>query len=271
MKEIRTLEAHEIEVKVANAVKQDGASFLLYKDARCDMAILDEVFGVTGWQRKHVEIKGGLFCSILLWDEKTSTWIEKQDVGVPSSYESVKGESSDSFKRAGFNVGIGRELYTAPFVWIKLNSGETYEKNGKWQVSQRVSFSVSEIEYDEHRNISKLVIVDNKGNVRYTFGSSKKVSTPSATEKKSKPKQSKVDQKPKQQQETLPESTTADDGKKESLANKLVRLMMKAKNCDEEKAVKILLATYQKETGKDVSGVNFISKEWKQKFLEMLQ
>ncbi|NOW12590.1 hypothetical protein B0H35_000004 [Clostridium acetobutylicum] len=48
-------------------------------------------------------------------------WISKQDVGTESNTEKEKGQASDSFKRACFNFGIGRELYTSPFIWIGLN------------------------------------------------------------------------------------------------------------------------------------------------------
>ena len=92
-----------------------GAVLLLYKDARVDMRILDLVFGPGNWQRTHEVINGNLFCSIDIWDEEKKTWVRKQDVGVESNTEKEKGQASDAFKRAGFNVGIGRELYTGPF------------------------------------------------------------------------------------------------------------------------------------------------------------
>ncbi|WP_228370420.1 hypothetical protein [Gottschalkia acidurici] len=44
---IRTLRADEIECRV-QTVKQNGCSLLLFKDARCDMKILDETFGIMG-------------------------------------------------------------------------------------------------------------------------------------------------------------------------------------------------------------------------------
>ena len=116
MKKIRELRADEIEVRVG-IVKKNGISLLLYKDALCDMNILDETFGITGWQRKHELINGALFCTVSIKGEN-GEWISKQDVGVESYTEAVKGAASDSFKRPCFNIGIGRELYTAPFIWI---------------------------------------------------------------------------------------------------------------------------------------------------------
>ena len=100
MKEIRKLRADEIEARVG-IVKKNGISLLLYKDARCDMNILDETFGIMGWQRKHELINGSLFCTVSIKGED-GEWIGKQDVGVQSYTEAVKGAASDSFKRACF-------------------------------------------------------------------------------------------------------------------------------------------------------------------------
>ena len=172
MKEIRLLKANEIECRVGQCGKtQRGAwcSLLLYKDARCDMKILDEVFGMFGWKRKHEVVNNQLCCTVSVKDEN-GEWVEKQDVGVESNTEAVKGNFSDAFKRACFNFGIGRELYTAPKIFISLGSGEWVEKNGKPALSSKVVFSVAEIDYDKDRNINKLTIVDNNGVTRYKLG-----------------------------------------------------------------------------------------------------
>ena len=166
--EIRTLRADEIECRVQQ-VKSNGCVLLLYKDARCDMRILDEVFGIDGWEREHQVVNGNLYCTVRVWSEKRNQWISKQDVGTESNTEKQKGEASDSFKRACFNIGIGRELYSAPFTWITLNKEEISEKNGKCTLSYKVKFSVKEIEYDKHREISKLIIIDQDGKERFKF------------------------------------------------------------------------------------------------------
>ena len=173
-KQIRTLRADEIECRVQQ-VTEKGCVLLIYKDARVDMRILDETFGIDGWQRTHEVINGNLFCNIEIWSDDKKCWIKKQDVGTESNTEKEKGEASDSFKRAGFNVGIGRELYSSPFIWIKLDESEI-EKNSqsKPQLSRSVKFGVSSIKYDENKDITELVISDNKGAIRYTFRSSKK-------------------------------------------------------------------------------------------------
>ena len=121
--EFRKLNADEIDVRIGTSKKNDnreivGASYLLYKDARVDMALLDEEVGAMNWQRKHEFKDGKLYCSVGIYDEDKEQWIWKEDVGTESMSEAEKGQASDSFKRACFNWGIGRELYTAPFIWI---------------------------------------------------------------------------------------------------------------------------------------------------------
>lgn len=170
MKEIPLLEAKDIDIRFMNVNKRANgiyANLLLYKNARTDMRILDEVFGVLGWQRTHEVINGNLFCSIDIWDDDKKCWVRKQDVGVESFADKEKGEASDSFKRAGTNVGIGRELYTAPKITVKLADNEWYEKNGKYIPT--VSFKLRSIEYNENKEIIQLTLIDKNGNVRFDF------------------------------------------------------------------------------------------------------
>ncbi|PRR85553.1 hypothetical protein [Clostridium luticellarii] len=178
-KEIRLLNADEIEVRV-QSVKSNGCILLLYKDARVDMRILDETYGPTGWQREHQLINNNLFCTISIWDDEKKQWIKKQDVGVESYTEKEKGQASDSFKRAGFNVGIGRELYTAPFIWVNLQAGEVKDKGDKSYINPHLHFRVKSIAYNDKREIEKLDIVDNNNVVRFSMGKSV---TPNYSEK----------------------------------------------------------------------------------------
>ena len=173
MKEIRLLRADEIECR-AQSVKSNGCVLLLYKDARTDMNLLDETFGRGNWQRTHEVINDNLFCNIDIWDESKKTWVRKQDVGVESNTEKQKGEASDSFKRAGFNVGIGRELYSAPFIWVNLSADEVDNSRGKPALSFKVKFHVSQIGYNDKREIDKLEIRDQDNKVRFTLGAAVK-------------------------------------------------------------------------------------------------
>lgn len=143
--EFRDLTADDIEVRV-QSVKQNGLILLLYKNARVDMSILDETVGAEYWQREHYECKGNLFCRVgikCLLSRKNALdesrvdyyqeWVWKSDCGVESNTEKEKGEASDSFKRACFNWGIGRELYTSPLIWVKddkcnIQNGKCYDR-----------------------------------------------------------------------------------------------------------------------------------------------
>jgi len=149
----RQLKAEEIECRI-QTIGEKGCSLLLYKDARCDMNILDEEVGADNWQRKHYECKGNLFCSVGIKVE--DNWVWKDDCGTESNAEKQKGEASDSFKRACVNWGIGRELYTAPFIFIPSSDIRIFDKNNKKATYDK--FYVSEIDYDQQNRIQCLKI-----------------------------------------------------------------------------------------------------------------
>lgn len=158
--EFRTLEAHEIEAKVKQ-VKENGAVLLLYKTARTDMDLLDETVGAENWYNDYKEIKGNLFCGITIQTENGA--ITKWDCGIESREDGEgnekKGEASDAFKRAGFRWGIGRELYTAPFIFIPAEKMNISTTNGKSKTFD--TFSVEKILY-ENRKISAISIINQK-------------------------------------------------------------------------------------------------------------
>lgn len=170
--EIPLLGKNDIDVRVQSTFKASNgkvyATLLLYKNARVDMRILDRVFGVTGWQREHQTIDGKLYCTVSVWDNDKRQWIKKQDVGTENMQQAEKSEASDSFKRACFNVGIGRELYTAPSIFIELKQGEYTENGSKIKCKTTLKFEVGAISYNDDRAIDGLVVVDNKGIARFT-------------------------------------------------------------------------------------------------------
>lgn len=163
----RRLNASEIDCRVST-INQKGLALLLYKDARVDMRILDETVGPMNWQKKYSRENAN--CTVSLWDAEKEQWISKEDTGTESFTEAEKGLASDSFKRACFNWGIGRELYTAPFIWIPASACMIKEgRNGKPACYDR--FKVTEIAYDEAGNINLLEIINEKtGAVVYKMG-----------------------------------------------------------------------------------------------------
>lgn len=151
----RDLKSDEIDVRIGSFKEGKGASLLLYKNARVDMDILDETVNSFNWKREHT--RDNKNCIVSIWDKEKSQWISKEDTGTESNSEREKGLASDSFKRACFNWGIGRELYTAPFIWVSNCS--KYEK-----------FAVKDIKI-ENKKIINVVIVDSKGKVAFKMNS----------------------------------------------------------------------------------------------------
>lgn len=170
----RTLKADEIDVRVAQ-IDKTWATLLLYKNARVDMDILDETVGVYNWKREHTRDNAN--CIVSIYDKEKKEWISKEDTGTESNTEKEKGLASDSFKRACVNLGIGRELYSSPSIFIfpkkdiKYKNGgkevdEFFEyKDGKYTTKTR--FYVDYIDYDDNRKIKDLLIRDNKNNIRF--------------------------------------------------------------------------------------------------------
>lgn len=153
--EFRNLTKNEIDVRVGKTNK-GGVYLLLYKDARCDMNILDETVGPFNWMRHHSRDNAN--CIVSIWDKEKKMWIEKEDTGTESSDQKEKGLASDSFKRACTNIGIGRELYTAPEIFISKDDLKHFdEKDGRWFTYD--NFKVAEINYFEGEKVIKDVSI----------------------------------------------------------------------------------------------------------------
>ena len=166
----RTLNANEIECRVGNTIKKkdqygkvvkdqygkeeiDAFYLLLYKNARVDQAILDETVGQFNWQSRYYQVKNTMVCSVSIWNKERKEWISKDNGGDDDSQmEQVKAELSDSFKRACFNWGIGRELYYSPKIYIKCDANN----------DEKSRYSVKVIEYDDKKRITRLAIINDK-------------------------------------------------------------------------------------------------------------
>lgn len=167
--EFRYLQAHEMECRVGTC-NDNGVSLLLYKDARCDARVLDETVGAESWQCRYYEQKGSLFCSvgIQIAFQDGPQWVWKDDCGTPSNMEAEKGEASDAFKRACFKWGLGRELYTAPFIWIpKEKCNIQTGRNGKPTCYDK--FRVHKVKVEAGEIVGLAIANDTKGCMAYTW------------------------------------------------------------------------------------------------------
>lgn len=191
----RLLTADEIVARVAS-YSAKGASLLLYKTARTDIALLNETVGPLNWKKSHEIVNGFVTCTLSIWDDEKKEWISKTDVGTEdnaakdkdstaddqdkaddkkagkdaNSNLATKSKYSDSLKRAGFCWGLGIELYTAPFIWVPASKGG----------NKNLKATVSEIGYDENDRINRLVLTDRNGNVIYSFGTQQTPAKPAA-------------------------------------------------------------------------------------------
>lgn len=165
----KPLSIKQIDFRIQSINKGGYATILAYKDARVDMTRLDEVCGPLNWKREHLNNNAN--CIVSIWNPETNQWISKEDTGTESTAEKQKGLASDSFKRACFNWGIGRELYDYPFIQIQLkaNEFEVMGNKGKqtWNLKLKEWIWFSQF---ENGKISYLACKDQEGNKRFSWG-----------------------------------------------------------------------------------------------------
>lgn len=148
---MRTLKANEIEVRVGHKVKNtNNVSMLLYIDSRAVTKYLDEWVGPFNWQTEFNTAGPLVVGKLGIWDDNKQQWVWKSDTGSESNIEAEKGLISDTYKRLLSRWGV-TELYTAPDIVLP---DDGYNNSG---------YKVSEIDYDENRNIIHLVITNRFG------------------------------------------------------------------------------------------------------------
>ena len=165
---MRALRADEIEVRVGQ-IYDKKVSMLLYKNARVDMAILDETYGEFGWQCDYKEIKGNMYCGIAVADPN-GNWVWKWDCGTESNTEKEKGEASDAFKRAGFRWGIGRELYTGPRIYLDVATDEVAKY--KYKLHDSCELNGIYVSYIETEEINGKLVITKLELSQKTYGKS---------------------------------------------------------------------------------------------------
>lgn len=252
MCKIRKLKASEIDCRVST-ISSRGCSLILYMDARMAQNILDETFGVFGWQRKHELIGSSMYCTVSVRNPETGEWISKQDVGTKGYTEEEKGLASDSFKRACFNFGIGRELFTAPFVWINAGDVTISDKNGKPTTYDK--FYVADIGYDENGIINRLVIYKENPNVKvytYNAGGTKEAEPVKETSKET----------PKETSKETPKKTKPDVN---SLISKVQAGALMKRIGDDQQVLEYILNSFKIKSINELTIKRFeeLSRKWK--------
>lgn len=168
----KPLPIESIDFRIQSINNGGYATILAYKDARVDMQRLDEVCGPLNWKREHR--RDNKNCIVSVYNEETKEWISKEDTGTESNTEQEKGLASDSFKRACFNWGIGRELYDYPLIQIKLFPNELQE-TGRQKPKYRTSWDFDlkkwrwKVAFDDNNNVIYLGAIDNKNKLRFEY------------------------------------------------------------------------------------------------------
>jgi hypothetical protein len=163
------LEIHQIDFRVQSVNKGGFATILAYKDARVDMQRLDEVVGPLNWKREHTRDNHN--CIVSIWCDDKKQWISKEDTGTESNTEAQKGLASDSFKRACFNWGIGRELYDFPVISVQLLQDEWEMRNDRPVATWKLKLREWQwgIKRDESGTLVLLGARDQTGKARFKY------------------------------------------------------------------------------------------------------
>ena len=173
----KPLRVDQIEFRIQSITGRGKATILVYKDARADMQVLDNAVGALNWKREHSQ--GNHNCTVSIWCDEKKQWVSKEDVGTESNTEKEKGLASDSFKRACFNWGIGRELYDYPFIKVDLIGGLANKWDNEWEPNgqkgkQAFGLKLKEwvwfSQFNEQNKLICLVAKDQKGKQRFTYG-----------------------------------------------------------------------------------------------------
>ena len=156
------LKADQIEVRPTATSSQGSATLLLYIDSRSAADILNESVGELNWQIEYKPIGDKVFGRLSIWDEERKMWIYKEDTGGESNIAAEKGLSSDILKRCLARWGCDY-LYHTPR--IKIDCPDNYYYGGKLSMT----FSVKEIDFNDDKVCTRLVIADKFDNVVFDW------------------------------------------------------------------------------------------------------
>lgn len=260
----KPLTVDQVDFRIQSISENGYATFLAYKDARTDMNRLDQVLGAY-WQDKYELIDGQLFCSIGI--KIKDEWIWRQDVGTESQTEKEKGRASDSFKRAGFRFGIGRELYDYPRIFLQLKGASDVTGKAKPEFTVKQSgqkkigtagwgLDLKKWKWEltlEDKSIKRLVGKDQTGAVRYDSNKNFN-SLPKGNHQQQEPKAEPQTQKLKElvinSDDWKALVTFYGKGKKSSVANIKTKFMVTA---EVEKELNVLIEKGKVEFPSDIA------------------
>lgn len=167
--EFKPLVPSAIEVRPTDTKTKGSATLLLYIDSRAAADILNETVGEFNWTIEYKAVGDNIYGRLSIWDEDKQMWIYREDTGEESNISASKGQSSDILKRCLARFGCDF-LYHTPRIKVK-NLPDSYYFNDKLTMA----FSVKEIEWDENKNCTRLIIVDKFGKEVYNIGEDKQV------------------------------------------------------------------------------------------------
>ena len=160
--QFKKLKSDQIEVRPTDTKVQGSATLLLYIDSRSAADILNESVGELNWQIEYKPVGDKVYGRLSIWDEERKMWIYKEDTGDESNISAGKGLSSDILKRCLARWGCDY-LYHTPR--IKIQCPDNYYYNEKLSMT----FSVKEIDFNDDKVCTRLVIVDRYDKVVFNW------------------------------------------------------------------------------------------------------
>jgi len=160
------IKKEDIKYRVGNIGKNKqtseitGVTFLIYIDARTAYDELDALYkDQWGFNWEYIPNENGVKGTLTVGSRSFS------DVGYPSASKIEAGETkgewmkdavSDAVKRCAVQLGIGRELYDAPFLYLKADM-LNLDQTGKYMQKR----SNTDGEYSDISTEGRQMIEDN--------------------------------------------------------------------------------------------------------------
>lgn len=153
-----TLNHDDIRWRVSNTWDKGSVKWGMlvgYIDSRTAMEALDALDPNWSSKMEPITLSGehGIRCTLIV------NGVAREDVGVASNTEPLKGAFSDALKRAAVHFGVGRELYELPKIAVECEIGNNGKvkgpkalpvyRNGRWDIDRKVGWVKYDREPDE--------------------------------------------------------------------------------------------------------------------------